>query len=501
MSFLYFWWRKWWRDICHVDKTMQKSLTKNSIYNIIYTVANILFPFVTSIYVSRILLPVGAGKVASAQNIASYFVTIAALGLPSYGVREFAKVRENKFESNKLFTELLLLNIVSTTLAVAGFFGLVFINKGFNGEWALYGACGLAVFFNYLNIDWMYKGLEEYGYITGRSLLIKGLSLVALLLFVKTRQDYVAYALISSLATGGNYVFNVIHANQFVKLDFNGIQIQKHIKPILLIACIIFLSSIYNKIDVTMLNMMANDESVGFYSYAQKTINMVLTIANAVTASLLPRLSYYYDNDKEGFYRLLDKGFQILCVMTLPMTVGMALVASQAVDFLYGEAFAPASFTIQLMCPLILIKGFGDLFCYQLVYSTKSEKIILPAAASASVINIITNAVLIPTLLQNGAVIASVFSELVTNAIQFVYMKKKVQFSINGKALVTGLFSTAVMSVSVLLLMQFRLPNAIGLFVEVVCGAIVYIAVNLVMKNALMSELIKKVKNKILHKY
>ena len=49
---------------------MQKSLAKNSIYNIIYTVANILFPFVTSIYVSRILLPVGVGKVVSAQNIA-----------------------------------------------------------------------------------------------------------------------------------------------------------------------------------------------------------------------------------------------------------------------------------------------------------------------------------------------------------------------------------------------------------------------------------------------
>ena len=479
---------------------MQKSLAKNSIYNIIYTIANLIFPFVTSIYVSRILLPVGIGKVASAQNIASYFVTIASLGLPSYGVREFAKVRENKCESNKLFTELLLLNIISTTLAVVGFFGLVFINAGFNGEWALYGACGLAVFFNYLNIDWMYKGLEEYGYITGRSLLIKGLSLVALLLFVKTRQDYVAYALISSLATGGNYVFNVAHAKKFVNINFSGIQIKKHIKPVLLIACIIFLSSIYNKIDVTMLNMMATDESVGFYSYAQKTINMVLTMANAVTAALLPRLSYYYDNDKEGFYRLLDKGFQILCVMTLPLTVGMALVASQTVEFLYGEAFAPAALTIQLMCPLILIKGFGDLFCYQLVYSTKSEKIILPAAASASVINVITNAMMIPKLLQNGAVIASVFSELATNTIQFIYMKKKVRFNINGKALVTGVISTAIMSVCVLLLMQLRLSNTIGLFVEVACGAAVYIAVNLAMKNAFMFELIEKVKNKILHK-
>ena len=114
-------------------------------------------------------------------------------------------------------------------------------------------------------------------------------------------------------------------------------------------------------------------------------------------------------------------------------------------------------------------------------------------------INIITNAMLIPILLQNGAVIASVLSELVTNAIQFIYMKKKVRFSINGKALVTGLFSTVIMSVCVLMLLQLRLPNTIGLFIEVVCGAVVYVAVNIAMKNTLIFEIIEKVKNKISH--
>lgn len=479
---------------------MQKSLVKNSIYNIIYTVANILFPFMTSIYVSRILLPSGVGKVASAQNIASYFITIAALGLPSYGVREFAKVREKRNQRNKLFTELLLLNIISTTFAVIGYFLLVNANDGFKGEWFLYAACGLAIAFNYLNIDWMYQGLEEYGYITGRSLLIKGISLLTLFFFVKTKQDYVAYALISSLATGGNYIFNVIHARKFVSIDLSKVQLKGHLKPVLLIACIIFLSSVYNKIDVTMLNILATDESVGYYVYAQKTVNMVLTMANAVTAALLPRLSYYYDNDREGFYRLLNKGFQVLCFMTLPLTVGMALVAPQAVEFLYGEAFEPAVLTIRLMCPLILIKGFGDLFCYQLVYSTKSEKIILPASASASTINIITNAALIPTFLQNGAVIASVFSEFVTNAVQFIYMKKKVRFSINVKALTKGLISTIVMALSVYIIMQLKLPNIISLLSEILVGVIVYITVNLVMKNSLILETVQKVKRKNLHR-
>ena len=111
---------------------MQKSLLKNSVFNIVYTVSNILFPFITSIYVSRILLPAGVGKVAGAQNLVSYFVTLAALGLPSYGVREFAKVRENKEKKDTLFTELFLINMISTTVALIAFVVLLVCNDGFN---------------------------------------------------------------------------------------------------------------------------------------------------------------------------------------------------------------------------------------------------------------------------------------------------------------------------------------------------------------------------------
>lgn len=103
------------------------------------------------------------------------------------------------------------------------------LNNGFNGEGALYICCGLAIFFNYLNIDWIYQGLEEYGYITGRSVVIKCISLALLVVFVKTREDYVAYALLTSLALGGNYIFNVIHARKMVGFTLVNLKIRKHI--------------------------------------------------------------------------------------------------------------------------------------------------------------------------------------------------------------------------------------------------------------------------------
>lgn len=122
-----------------------------------------------------------------------------------------------------------------------------------------------------------------------------------------------------------------------------------------------------------MLSALSTDEAVGYYSYAQRTVNIVLTMCSAVTAIFLPRLSYYYDNEKAVFYKLMDKGFQILCLGVVPLAVGLFLTANQAVVLLYGDSFTPTGTTIKLMCPLILIKGFGDLLCYQLAYSSKNE--------------------------------------------------------------------------------------------------------------------------------
>lgn len=449
-----------------------------------------------SIYVSRILLPVGVGKVASAQNIASYFVTAAALGLPSYGVREFAKVREDTAKKNSLFTELFIINLISTTISLIAYIFVLILNNGFNGEGALYICCGLAIFFNYLNIDWIYQGLEEYGYITGRSVVIKCISLALLVVFVKTREDYVAYALLTSLALGGNYIFNVIHARKMVGFTLVNLKIRKHIKPIVFIAGIIFMSTIYNKIDITMLSALSTDEAVGYYSYAQRTVNIVLTMCSAVTAIFLPRLSYYYDNEKAVFYKLMDKGFQILCLGVVPLAVGLFLTANQAVVLLYGDSFTPTGTTIKLMCPLILIKGFGDLLCYQLAYSSKNEYILLPGSAIASIINVITNSILIPLYAQNGAVIASVMSELTTNIIQFLYLKRKIKYHISNTALVLSLFSTMVMAAVVCAIIKMNLPLAVALAMEISIGGAIYLLMNIALKNRILSEMLTKVLKK-----
>ena len=154
-----------------------KSLAKNSLFNAVYQVLNIIFPLISSIYVARVLMPEGVGRVAYAQNIAAYFVTAAALGIPTVGLREISNARDDKQKLNKIFSELSIINACSTLLALAIYVALIFCNQAFRLDYKLYLATGLVVLFNIINIDWLYQGHEEYVYMVIRSIAVKALML------------------------------------------------------------------------------------------------------------------------------------------------------------------------------------------------------------------------------------------------------------------------------------------------------------------------------------
>ena len=95
----------------------QKSLKINFIMNAILTMSSFIFPLITFPYVSRILLPEGTGKVTFATSVITYFAMIAQLGIPTYGIRACAKVRDNKEELSKTVHEIFLINLIMTIVA------------------------------------------------------------------------------------------------------------------------------------------------------------------------------------------------------------------------------------------------------------------------------------------------------------------------------------------------------------------------------------------------
>lgn len=467
-----------------------KPLWKNAAFNIAYKFTGLLFPLIRSIYVSRILLTDGVGKIATGQNLVSYFVVFAALGIPSYGMREIAKAREDSNQRNRTFSELFTINAVSTCFAIAGYLLLVFSVPDYRNELPLFLACGVQLLFNFISIDWLYEGEEEYIYIATRSIVIKLLATLALFLFVKTKEDYVVCALITSLGLGANYLFNIFNARKHVAFTFRGLRLKRHLPSLMVLLATYFFTTIYSKVDITMLGLMTTDSDVGLYSNANRLADMLACTCSAVTGILLPRLSYYYENDRDQFLALVATGTKVLAFLAIPLATGVFILAPQGVHLVFGPAFISSGSTLRIFAFLIPIRILGDLLCYRMALCTGNEKRRLPVYVAAVVVNIILNFLFIPRWRSDGAALASVLSSLVINVPLLLTMKRLVGFPIEWQAIGQALVSSAVMALSVLAVLYCVENYAAQIVLSLIVGVSVYLVFNLKIGNEVARKML-----------
>ena len=151
---------------------MKPSLAKNSLFNVAYQLVLVLVPLISSMYVSRVVLPEALGEVSVANNLVSYFVALAPLGIPAYGVREIAKAGDNKHARSVVFSELLIINFVSTIVFFVAYAVCVVVMFG-TAVPELYLIFGSLIIANALNVEWLFQGTERYDFISIRGTVVR----------------------------------------------------------------------------------------------------------------------------------------------------------------------------------------------------------------------------------------------------------------------------------------------------------------------------------------
>ena len=453
----------------------QKSLGRNAFYNIIYKVLNVLFPMISMAYVSRVLMADGVGRTAAVNNNVSYFLIFASLGIPTYGLREVSKRRDNCCSRDKLFSELFLLNFILSLLTYVIFTVIIFNIDYFQTDIILYNIYGLTIILNIFNIDWLFQALEEYRYITLRSIIVKLVSIIFLFVFVKSKDDIYIYAFIQVMGTTGNYILNVLRLKSQVHFSCKYISFTPHIRPWLYMALGGVSAELYAKIDISMLDYLKGSIVVGYYANSQKIINMTITFLVAVTAVFMPRLSYLFENNKNEFNRLLKSGLELMITLSIPACIGMIAVSKPLVLTFLGNDFSNASVTVSILSLMIPLKCIGDIICYQVMMCASQEAILMKSYFFVMIVNLINNILLIPRFGAEGAAIASVISE--TSVFVYVFHFSRNYFNISGVRIV--FMKTFACSLFMLLAIYMadllRVPPYLELFSKLIVGIIVYI--------------------------
>lgn len=278
-------------------------------------------------------------------------------------------------------------------------------------------------------MEWLYKALEQYTYITIRSLIVKVLSLIALFLLIHKKSDYIVYAGISVLSSSASYICNFINVHKYIGIKpIGGYNFKQHLKPIFTFFAMACATTIYTNLDTVMLGFMKTDTDVGYYNAAVKIKTILVSIVTSLGAVLLPRASYYIENGKiEEFKKITKKALSFVFLIATPLVLYFILFAKDGIFFLSGNAYEGSILPMQIIMPTVLFIGITNILGMQILVPLGKEKIVLYSVVIGAIVDVLINILLIPQLSSAGAALGTLIAEIAVFVFQYMVLKNEVK--------------------------------------------------------------------------
>lgn len=477
------------------------SIKTSLAYNTANNVLRILFPLITAPYVARVLSPDDLGLLAFANSYAGYFAVFAVLGIPYYGAREIAKVRNDIQKTSRLFSELFSIGLmVTVVVSMVYFISISFLDR-FNQHESLFLLIGVSLYCSPFNIDWFYGGLENFKHITIRSMVIKIASMLLLFTCVRDRGDLLFYAFIAVFSTVASDVWNfVVLYKRGYRISFIFHGLKRHVKPLLLLFVSTVAVSIYTILDRLMLGFMSTYEQVAFYSYAMEISKVLLSVIVSLSAVAIPRVSYYLETRQYlEIERFINKSCALVVFFAVPICAGLIMSSPTLVPLFLGSAFKGSVIPLQILSSLIVLIGLNNLFAVQCLVGLGYDKLFLYSVLGGTLTNFSLNFLLIPYLGAIGASIASAIAEFIVLVMSYYYVHRYTQLNVGVKRE----YVITVVAACLLVPLYMILSNFIDGWLLILCFVLfaifIYCGVQYYAKNSILLLFIDLIQNKYNH--
>lgn len=404
-----------------------KSFFKNAIYKSILSFVSIVVPIIVGPYIARVLDPDLYGIYNSVYTDFQVFLVFASFGIYTYGVREVSKIREDKAKVSQLFTNLFVILLISNFVV-----GIIYM------LYALFTASGIRLIVymlfmiqivaNMVYIEFVNEALESYKFITIKSVIIKILYLISILLFIKNKNDLVPYTIIICLTVFANNFISFIYAKKQIPFDFSKVKIKRYIKPLLLIVLISNIDMLYGTLDKVLLSKTVSDVSVTLYYIPYYIVATICSIPYAVINVGIPRLAYNYETLGTKCYQYsLKQIVSSLLFLIIPICFGCFVLAKEIIIIYAGNKYMAAIPVLMIASLEKIIISIQSVYTNLVLYVHNKEKIVVNIGLKCGLLNLFFDICLvtIKKLTPITAMTSTAISLFVLNLMQHSYAKNK----------------------------------------------------------------------------
>lgn len=471
------------------------SLKKNFIYSSILTVSNYLFPLIVYPYISRTLGLSNIGVVNFVDNLVNYFVLISMMGITTVGVREIAAAHKNRKKLSKTFMSLLMLTAISTIIAII-ILGIVMytVPTLFPYRSLLYVGI-VKLVFNLFLVEWFFMGLEEFKYITTRSILVKCAYVLSVFLIVKEAADYKIYYILTVSFVVINAVINLFYSRHFIYYSIRDIHMRPFFKPYMIMGVYSLMTNAYIMLNPVWLGFVTNTDEVGYFTTATRLHTIISAVLLSFANILFPRVSNLLAEGKQKeFWDKINIAFDAIFLFAFPTIVYMLVAGPDLLHLVVGNGFEGAYLPLRIITPLALIIGIEQILVIQILMATHQDSTVLQNSIIGAVTALIFNILLTTSLGAVGSAIVWVIVEVVVMTLSIIAIYRKYNYILPFKRVFSYCISyTPLLLLS--LLLYYNLDNTYAIISVIAVLTIVYAAINesFILKNKVVRQLLQSI--------
>jgi len=446
-----------------MDKNKEGNYTKkvavNTVVQIIGKIITTAASLILITALTRYLGVSGYGQYVTIFSYVSLTAVFADLGFFWIMVREISKSQDKSYNQKIVNNIMTLRSILGFFVFLVGF-GIAFLIPTYDITIKL-GIGIISIGWFWTTVNSTYVGVFQSKHrmdkatiaeIVGR-LIILGLVLI----FIKQGLGLAPILWGYTIGNIANFVVSLALGWQYVpfKLKFDFDIWKKMFWEALPMGIVLLLGVIYIRIDSIILSIIKSPEDVGIYGAPYKILEILILVSGIFMGNVFPIIARYHNEKNPKIYSAIQKSFDFLVILGIPIVVGVFLLATPIIRFVAGQQFldsatigpifghvANSALVLQFLIFTTGLIYILNIFTNSIVAIGRQRDLIIPNIFIA-IVNIVLNVILISKISYIGASIVTIVTQAGLIALAWHILHKylkdlKISFNIFVKALISA---------------------------------------------------------------
>lgn len=424
-------------------------ILKNFSYLGIVQTLNYALPVITIPLVSRAL---GVEKIGLISYIYSYIIYLILFINYSFSLTAIRK--QNKIDDlNHVFSLVFKSQIFLLILTISFLILALLFVPDLKQNMLLTCISYIAVIGAFFDKNWVYQYKQDLSLVAIINVVLKFLSVLLIILFIKEQKDYLVYAVIlygATLLTNLSLFLICIRKYEIKVVKIKIQQVFEFLEEGKMLFFSSVVISLYTSTSTLLLGLYCNNRDVGLYTAASKLVDIAKVFAiMPITQLIYPIVTQKISDNVEEGVLFVKKLMPIFNLMAVLLFLGAIIVGPFILYLLFGAEFLDAIPILWVLSFTLVLILYSTVFGILLMVNLGMDHLFFKNQLYVAIFSILLTILVLPYGAGMTSAIILVASEIMITTYQYYCLKSKGYQLFNLDMLTKKAFLDAVKAIKI----------------------------------------------------